>query len=150
MIWPGLVAAVVVALVLALVFVPVVGWRPGNRVGGPEDAGTLAGFIFFFVLMAAALWAVSTWMIGPLGITWMPGVWFGIFLIGILLAFMLMLAAPPTRNKDPRTGEPATPASGTSGERAAAGAMLGLGLFFWIVVVLLVAVAIAGALAAAD
>ena len=93
-----------VALLLAGVFVPVLGWRP--RGDGSVTAGW--AFFMFFVGLFLVTWAGGVWL-APLGPTLYGAPWVGFLIVGLvaaLLAAVLTPASPPTPGGEfvPRNG----------------------------------------------
>ena len=133
MLWTDIAFALLIALILAAVFVPLLGWRrPGDTIGDEleEDAaGWGAAFLFFFLIVFLFTVAAGLWLepVGP--VAW--GVpWLGFLFIGILVALLLAAAAPPPR-RGPR------PMEGTE-EQLDIEEAAGLGLFFWLLIFVLV------------
>lgn len=106
MLWTHLLLALAVALLLSVLFVPVLGWRRTDR-----DAGAL---LFFFFLVFVMTWAGGLW-ITPFGPTDWNVTWIPFLAIGFLVAILLAAAAPPVRRRtmarvpedDPRIAEEA-------------------------------------------
>lgn len=100
MIVADLIAALLIAFVLSLLFVAV---PPGRRG---------LGFPAFFLLVLVATWVAGLWVqpFGPLiyGVAWLP-----FLMAGLLIALLLSAAVPPRDETPPRDrpGEAPRPAS---------------------------------------
>ena len=87
--------------------------------------GPFGGFMWFFLVVFLAAWAIGVWAepVGPVmwDIAWVP------ILFGALFVALLLAAVPPL---------PGRPVEATAPE--AVGATAALGLFFWLMLGLLV------------
>jgi hypothetical protein len=137
-----LVFALVVALVLTLILVPLARLR-SPRTGD----STTAGFIFLLLLLFAFSWAGGLWMMpfGPtlFGVSWLPFVLAGLILALILAAVLPRDEPPPPRashfeKRDAKAPPPETPRQ----TEASVWAAFGVAFF---AAVLLMAVAITAA-----
>lgn len=121
MIWFEMFLAAVIALVLAAVFVPVMGWRRPGMHG--ERMTTTFGFLFLVLFLAT--WAGGLW-IAPLGPEVRGVPWPSFLFAGLVVALLLAAVSPPrTWRRSPHS----------SADEAAVSA--GMGVFFWLLVVFL-------------
>jgi hypothetical protein len=122
-----LLLAFIVALLLSLVFIPIVSSRRGGRQGS-----LITVVLFFFLILFFATWAGGVWVtpFGPAiwGVNWMPFV-----AVGLLVALLLAAATEPSRRSSLHS--PAEPATA---EAEAVGATFGL--MFWILMIGLLAI----------
>lgn len=125
MIWTEILVASAIALVLAVIFVPLVGWR---RPGMSREKQASA-FWFFFLVLFLATWAGGAW-IAPMGPLLWGVPWLSFLLVGLVVALLLAAVAPPRS----RTHSHHSVHSSTGGEAAISA---GLGLFFWLLMLLL-------------
>lgn len=100
MIWIEILISLVIALVLAAIFVPLLGWR---RPGAAEDEATLT-FVFFFALVFLITLAGGAWLM-PAGPTAWGVAWFTFLVVGVITALLLAAVAPPERRRPARLGE---------------------------------------------
>jgi hypothetical protein len=135
MLWVEIILALVIAFVMAAIFVPLLGWRrPGTR----AEEGWGAAFLFLFLLLFLATWAGGAWL-SPFGPTVWGVHWLGFLLVGIFVMLLIAAVIPPAR----RSRLPSAEGAEAEAESKAA-VIMGVGVFFWIVLTLLV-LAIIGA-----
>lgn len=137
MLWLEIVFALLIAFVIAAIFVPLLGWRhPGAR----EEEGWGAAFLFLFLILFLATWAGGAWL-SPYGPAIWGVPWLGFLLFGIFVALLIAAVVPPARRLDPSAPE------APGGPDSEPPMLIGLGVFFWILLILLI-FAIVGAYAA--
>jgi hypothetical protein len=112
--------ALIIAILLAVFFAAVLGWkRPGRSGIGPA-------LVFLFLLLFLTTWAVGSWIqpFGPMlwGAYWLPYLFVGL----IFALFIVSLIPPPRSSRRP-------PLSREESETETA-----LGGFLWILVVIFV------------
>jgi hypothetical protein len=124
MYWFELLIALLISVSVAVLFVPLLGWR---RPGG--DEGALMAFLFFFFLIFLAALAGGMW-IRPVGPTAWGVSWLGYLMVALVVALLLAAVSPPKPRRERGLG-----GSRTAGGEATMPA--GLGTFFWILMLLL-------------
>jgi hypothetical protein len=87
--------------------------------------GPWGGFLWFFLVVFLAAWAVGLWVepVGPVlwGAAWVP-IFFGALFVALLVAAM-----PPLPGRPAEVAEPEAPATAAA-----------LGLFFWLMMAVVV------------
>lgn len=127
--WPSILTALLVALLLSLPLVWLLGWRrPG---ASAEESAALSG-LFLFVLVFAVTWALGGWL-RPWGPTYLGVPWLLALIVAAFVA-LLVLVASPVSSKLPTGG--ATAREIRSAE--------GIGLMFWVLIVLMLTVGVLG------
>jgi hypothetical protein len=130
-IYPGLLAALVVALLLTVISVAI-----GRR--GPWGASWA-----FFLVLFLALWMVAIYIpaAGPvyLGIAWLP-----IIIAGILLALLLAAAIPDVNHWRDESIRDTETSKVTGLDNKPDIRQTRIGRFFWILILLMVAAIIIG------
>lgn len=132
MLFVELLFAFLVALVLALLLIPLTSsHRPRE---GKAGAGVV---LFLFLILFFATWAGGLWLtpIGPplWGVYWLPFV-----LVGLFVALVLAATAEPSRRDHLRRRE--IPTQGAEAEATEAAAF---GVMFWLLLIALLAAIIA-------
>lgn len=124
--------AFVVALVLALILIPLTASHRGRE-------GTSAGgaILFFFLILFLATWAGGLWL-EPMGPTLWGGYWLPFLLVGFFVALLLAATAEPSRHRPLEKRE--LPTAET--QEAATAAMV-FGVMFWVLLLALLAAVIA-------
>jgi hypothetical protein len=133
MVYTGIFAALLVALLFTLVFS-----------ASYRKRGSWGALLIFFLIIFLASWAGQLWInpIGPMvyGVSWVP-----LIFVGLVFAFLLMAASPPQPPKRKGTTG-GIGASGISASNAPADsesteeeevAALAVGVFFWILLIVL-------------
>ncbi len=119
--------ALVVALILTVILVPLMGW------GRPGYEATWRTAVLVFLLLFLFAWAGGVWLapFGPVmfGVYWLPFV-----VVAVLYALVLLIASPP-RPPGSRTRGPVTNAAAEAKREEVAATAFGL--FFWVLAVLL-------------
>ena len=127
MFFVDLLFALIVALILTLILVPLMGWRrPGY-----EATWRTAVFVFLLVFLFA--WAGGVWLM-PFGPTFYTVYWLPFVVVAVLYALLLLAAAPPRLPGSRSRGVVTNAAAEARREEVAAKAF---GLFFWVLAVLL-------------
>lgn len=132
--------AFLIAMLLAVVMVPLLGWRH------PRTADAATGLLFLFLLMLAVVWAGGVWSprYGPM--LW-GGYWLPFLVVGVIAALIILAIGaanetppPPSPDAPPGTPERLVAEENRRKSKLAGGAAAVFGLFFWI---LLIAAAVA-------
>jgi hypothetical protein len=114
----GIVASIIIALLLTLIF------STSYRHRGPWG-----GLLFFFLVIFLASWAGQLWIPrGPVlfGVAWVPLVF-----IGVLVAILLLAAGSSAIDRAPVN----PPAEKIAQEDAS---ILAIGFFFWLLILILI------------
>ena len=114
MVFGEIILAFVIGLLLALVLAY-----------GFGRTGPWGSFLWFFLVIFLAAWAVGLWVepVGPVlwGAAWVP------ILFGALIVALLVAAIPPSETRPAEVAEPQTAATAAA-----------LGLFFWLMILVLI------------
>jgi hypothetical protein len=120
--------ALVIALVLTLILVPLMGWR---RPGYEADWSTA---VFVFLLLFLFAWAGGVWLT-PFGPTLFNVYWLPFVVVALAYALLLLAAAPPRFPGKRSRGTVSNASVEAEREEVAATAF---GLFFWVLAVALI------------